>query len=61
MRSVDQEGFVEAWERCKPYMVTALEKSGNQYDVDDLLELIEEDRAIFYPVENGAAVFRVAV
>ena len=61
MRSVDQEGFVEAWERCKPYMVTALEKSGNQYDVDDLLALIEEDRAIFYPVENGAAVFRVAV
>ena len=61
MRSVDQEGFAEAWERSKPYMVTALEKSGNQYDVDDLLELIEEDRAIFYPVENGAAVFRVAV
>ena len=41
MRSVDQEGFVEAWERCKPYMVTALEKSGNQYDVDDLLELLD--------------------
>ena len=42
-------------------MVTALEKSGIQYDVDVLLELIVEDRAIFYPVENGAAVFRVAV
>lgn len=61
MRSVDQEGFAETWERCKPYMVTALEKSGGHYGVDDLLELIKEDRAIFYPILNGAAVFRVAV
>ena len=61
MRSVDQEGFAETWERCKPYMATALEKSGGHYGVDDLLKLIKEDRAIFYPILNGAAVFRVAV
>ena len=61
MRSVDQEGFAEAWEQNKDCMVTALKKAGDQYDVDDLLTMIKEDRAIFYPIENGAAVFRVAV
>tara|TARA_R110002020_G_scaffold30453_1_gene95952 strand:- start:2407 stop:2808 length:402 start_codon:yes stop_codon:yes gene_type:complete len=61
MRSVDQEGFAEAWEQNKSFMVTALKKAGDQYDVDDLLQMIKEDRAIFYPVKNGAAVFRVAV
>jgi hypothetical protein len=61
MKSTEQNGFAEAWECNKPYMVTALKKSGDQYDVDDLLTMIEEDRAIFYPVQNGAAVFRVSV
>ena len=61
MRSVDQEGFAEAWERSKPYMVTALKKSGDENSVDDLLTMLEEDRAIFYPVKNGASVFGGAV
>ena len=61
MKSTEQNGFAAAWERSKPYMITALKKAGDQYDVDDLLAMIEEDRAIFYPVQNGAAVFRVAV
>tara|TARA_R110000824_G_scaffold318942_1_gene506060 strand:- start:1912 stop:2313 length:402 start_codon:yes stop_codon:yes gene_type:complete len=61
MKSTEQNGFMEAWERSKPYMVTALKKAGDQYDVDDLLSMIKEDRAIFYPVQNGAAVFQVAV
>ena len=54
-------GFAKSWEDNKPYMVTALEKSGGEYDIDDLLTMIQEDRAIFYPIQNGAAVFRVAV
>jgi hypothetical protein len=61
MNSTKQNGFTEAWERSKPFMVTALKKAGDQYDIDDLLTMIEEDRAIFYPVQNGAAVFRVVV
>ena len=61
MKSTEQNGFTEAWERSKPFMVTALKKAGDQYDIDDLLTMVEEDRAIFYPVQNGAAVFRVAV
>tara|TARA_B100000949_G_scaffold13795_1_gene10564 strand:- start:1625 stop:2026 length:402 start_codon:yes stop_codon:yes gene_type:complete len=61
MNSTEQNGFTEAWERNKPYMVSALEKSGDQYDVDDLLTMIKDGHAIFYPVQNGAAVFRVAV
>ena len=61
MKSTEQNGFTEAWERSKPFMVTALEKSGNEYDIDDLLTMIEEDRAIFYPVRDGAAIFRVSV
>ena len=61
MKSIDQNGFMEAWKRSKPVLVTALKKSGDQYDIDDLFSMIEEDRAIFYPVQNGAAVFQVAV
>lgn len=61
MNSTELDGFTEAWEKNRDYMVTALEKSGDEYDVNDLLNLIKEDQAIFYPVKNGAAVFRVAV
>jgi len=61
MNSTQHDGFAEAWERSKPYMVTALKKSGDEYDVDDLLAMIKDDRAIFYPIKKGAAVFQVAV
>jgi len=61
MNSTHHNGFTEAWERSKPYMITALEKSGDEYGIDDLLAMIKDDRAIFYPIEKGAAVFRVAV
>lgn len=61
MNSTEQPGFAEAWERNKPYMVAALKKSGDLYEISDLLAMIEKGRAIFYPVENGAAVFRVVV
>jgi hypothetical protein len=61
MNSSKMNGFAQAWEHSKPFLVTALEKSGDEYDIEDLLQEIEEEKAIFYPVENGAAVFRVAV
>lgn len=61
MNSTEQHGFTEAWERSKPFMVTALEKSGNEYDIDDLFSMVDQGHAIFYPVENGAAVFRISV
>lgn len=61
MKETERPGFMEAWERSKPYMATALKKSGDLYDISDLLAMIEDGRAIFYPVQNGAAVFRVVV
>ena len=61
MKSSEQNGFTEAWERSKPFMVDALDRSGNEYNVDDVLREIEDDHAIFYPVENGATVFRIAL
>jgi hypothetical protein len=61
MKETERPEFMDAWERSKPYMVTALKKSGDEYDVDDLLAMIGDDRAIFYPIKNGAAVFRVSV
>jgi len=61
MRSVDQNGFAETWERCKPYLEAALNKAGNEYTIDDVLRDIEDDHAIFYPVKSGAAVFRLAL
>jgi hypothetical protein len=60
MNSTEQDGFTEAWERSKPFLANALERSGNEYTVDDVLKEIEEDHAIFYPVAHGATVFRIA-
>jgi len=60
MKSTEQNGFTEAWERSKPFLVDALDRSGNEYNIDDVLREIEDDHAIFYPVENGATVFRLA-
>ena len=59
MKSVDQEGFAEAWEHCKPFMVKALAKSGQQWDIDDVWKDIEDGEAVFYPVKDGAAVFKI--
>ena len=60
MIGVSDERFEHLWEKNKPYMVTALKKSGDEYGIDDLLQQIKDERAIFYPVQNGAAVFRVS-
>ena len=60
MIGVSDERFEYLWEKSKPYMVTALKKSGDEYGIDDLLQEIKDERAIFYPVQNGAAVFRVS-
>ena len=60
MIGVSDERFEYLWEKSKPYMVTALKKSGDKYGIDDLLQEIKDERAIFYPVQNGAAVFRVS-
>ena len=59
MNSTKNNGFIAAWERSKSFLVDALEHSGNEYTVDDVLQEIEDDHAIFYPVENGATVFRI--
>ena len=62
MKSIEQNGFMEAWNRSKPFLVTALKKGTyGGYDIDDLWAMINDGRAIFYPVQNGAAVFRVEV
>ena len=60
MKSTEQNGFAAAWERSKPFLVDALDRSGNEYNIDDVLREIEDDHAVFYPVTNGAAVFRIA-
>ena len=59
MKSSDQQGFAETWKTCKPYMVEALTKSGEQWDLADVLRDIEDGHAVFYPVKNGAAVFKI--
>lgn len=59
MNSTEHAGFAEAWERSRPYMVTALEESGGEYTVDDVLSEVQQDHAIFYPAKLGAIVFKV--
>ena len=61
MKSTEQNGFIEAWERSKPFLANALEESGNEYTVDDVLRDIKDDHAIFYPTKKGASVFRIAL
>ena len=61
MKSTEHNGFTEAWERSKPFLANALEHSGNEYTVDDVLKEIEDDHAIFYPTKKGASVFRIAL
>ena len=61
MNSTEQAGFTEAWERSKPFLANALEQSGNEYTVDDVLREIQDNHAIFYPTRKGAAVFRIAL
>ena len=61
MNLTEQAGFTEAWERSKPFLANALEQSGNEYTVDDVLREIQDNHAIFYPTRKGASVFRIAL
>lgn len=61
MNSTKQNGFNEAWARSTPFIEKALAKSGNEYTVDDVLREVEHSHAIFFPVKNGAAIFKVAL
>jgi hypothetical protein len=58
MNSTEHSGFTESWERSKPFMVDALAHAGLQ-TVDDVLEEVRDGLALFYPVQDGAAVFKV--
>lgn len=60
MKSTEQNGFTEAWERSSPFLADALARGGSAFALDDVRKDIEDEVAIFYPIENGAAVFRVA-
>lgn len=59
MNSMEHAGFAEAWDRSKPFLASALEASGGEYTVDDVLSEIEQDHAIFYPTKLGAIIFRI--
>ena len=58
MKSTEQNGFTEAWERSKPVLADALAYTG-VHSVDDVLDEVQEGSALFYPVQDGAAVFNM--
>ena len=58
MKSTEHNGFAESWQRSKPFLADALGPSGS-HSVEDVLEEVEEGSAVFYPVKNGAAVFKL--
>ena len=58
MKSTEHNGFTEAWERSKPFLADALAYTG-LHSVDDVLDEVEEGSALFYPVQDGAAVFKM--
>jgi hypothetical protein len=61
MMKVGSEKFDYWWEKSKPFLIETLKKSGGEYTIDDVLEDIQHDQAMFYPVKNGASVFRLAM
>lgn len=58
MKSTEHNGFTEAWERSKPFLADALAYTG-LHSVDDVLDEVQEGSALFYPVRDGAAVFKM--
>jgi hypothetical protein len=58
MKSTEHNGFTEAWERSKPFLADALAYTG-LHSVDDVLDEVQEGSALFYPVQDGAAVFKM--
>ena len=58
MNSTEHNGFSESWERSKPFLADALGFTGS-HSVEDVLEEVKEGSAVFYPVRDGAAVFRL--
>jgi hypothetical protein len=58
MNSTENNGFSESWERSKPFLADALGFTGS-HSVEDVLEEVKEGSAVFYPVRDGAAVFRL--
>jgi hypothetical protein len=58
MNSTQHNGFTEEWERSKPFLVDALGFTGS-HSIDDVLEEVKDGSAVFYPVRDGAAVFRL--
>tara|TARA_R110000824_G_scaffold123440_1_gene281280 strand:- start:202 stop:591 length:390 start_codon:yes stop_codon:yes gene_type:complete len=58
MKSTEHNGFAESWQRSKPFLADALGPSGS-HSVEDVLEEVKEGSAVFYPVKNGAAVFKL--
>jgi hypothetical protein len=58
MKSTEHNGFTEAWERSKPFLADALAYTG-LHSVDDVLDEVREGSALFYPVQDGAAVFKM--
>lgn len=60
MQIVDNQAVppvVEHFERCKPWLVDALE--GGFYTIDDVMRAIAENRAQFWPGKNAAIVTEV--
>ena len=58
MNSTEHNGFAESWERSEPFLAAALGFSGS-HSVEDVLEEVKEGSAVFYPVRDGAAVFKL--
>ena len=58
MNSTENNGFSESWGRSEPFLAAALGCSGS-HAVEDVLEEVKEGSAVFYPVRDGAAVFKL--
>ena len=47
------------WDRCMPFIISALEYANHSHNIDDVKRAIEVGNAQFHPLENSAIVTEI--
>lgn len=52
---------VEEWERCKPWIEAALERTGGTHTIEDVERQIAEQKAVFLAGKSAALVCEILI
>ena len=59
MTQTSHTSSLDEWERCKPYIIGALEYANHSHGIDDVKRAIDIGNAQFHPLENSAIVTEI--